>query len=194
MLLEATISKMLVSGDPWASWQGFQLPVSDEYICIWTPLGTKKHWKPHHWKPDFFYADSHTLTYIWPHEWFAIHISYTEDGKFSWGYCDVTLPAPAYTSQTQDVVYTDLYVDVVIRADGSVFTKDQEVYERAALKYPIVAESRQKSYEVLDWIEMHAKGWTGPFEVMPRQLLGTNWEELSDEKVRELMQKSLEKC
>ncbi len=188
MLLETDVHKMLVNGDPWASWQGFQLPVSDEYICIWTPLGTKKHWKPHYWKPDFFYADCHTLTYIWPENWFAIHISYTAEGRFKSGYCDVTLPAPAYTSQAQEVIYTDLYVDVVIREDYSVYTKDQEVYERAADKYPIVAESRLKSFEVLDWMEAHARQWTGPFAVMPHQLPRTTWDDLSVGEIRELMQ------
>lgn len=190
MLLEADVRKMLVSGDPWAAWQGFQLPVSDEYICIWAPMGTVKHWKPHHWKPDFFYSDRHTLTYIWPDKWFAIHISYDETGKFSSGYCDVTLPAPAYTDKTREIIYTDLYVDVVIREDYSVYTKDQEVYERAAREYPIVAESYQKSFEVLDWMEEHARNWTGPFAVMPRQLPRTNWNDLSIAEIRELMQQS----
>jgi protein associated with RNAse G/E len=153
-------------------------------------VGTKKHWKPKHWKPDFFYAEYHVLSYIWPDEWFAIHISYDEEGKFYSGYCDVTLPAPAYTSLTREIIYTDLYVDVVIRDDYSVYTKDQEVYERAALKYPIVAESHQKSYEVLDWLEEHAKNWTGPFAVMPRQLPRTDWEDVSVEEIRELMRAS----
>ncbi len=192
MLLEAEVRKMLVNGDPWAAWQGFQLPVSDEYICIWTPLGTKKHWKPRYWKPDFFYSDRHTLTYLWPDKWFAIHISYDQNGKFSSGYCDVTLPAPAYTQQTQDVVYTDLYVDVVIREDYSVYTKDQEVYERAASQFPIVAESRQKSYEVLDWMEEHARQWTGPFAVMPHQLPRTSWDGLSVAEIRRTMQQGTE--
>jgi hypothetical protein len=192
MLLEAEVRKMLVSGDPWACWRGFQLPVSEEYVCIWTPLGTKKHWKPDHWKPDFFYADQHTLTYLWPDEWFAIHISYTRDGDFGYGYCDVTLPTPAYTSQTQDIVYTDLYVDVVIREDYSVFTKDQEVYERAALSYPIVEESRQKSFEVLAWMEAHAHDWSGPFACMPRRLPRTDWEDLSIAEIREAMRQAVE--
>lgn len=187
MLVEAEVCKMLVSGDPWAYWQGFQLPVSDDYICIWTPLGTKKHWKPHHWKPDFFYADCHGLTYIWPSQWFAIHLSYDKEGNFSSGYCDVTLPAPSYTNRTREIIYTDLYVDVVIRQDYSVYTKDQEVYERAAQKYAIVAESRQKSYEVLDWMEEHAKKWTGPFAVMPRQLPRTDWEKLDTREIRASM-------
>lgn len=191
MLTEANVCKMLVNGDPWASWQGFQLPVSDEYICIWTPAGTKKHWKPRHWKPDFFYANDHTLTYIWPGDWFAIHISYTREGLFSSGYCDVTLPAPAYTSQDQEIIYTDLYVDVVIRTDYSVYTKDQEVYERAAQAYPIVAESRQKSFEMLDWLEGHAIHWSGPFNVMPRQLPRTEWDDLDVSEIRRLMQQNL---
>jgi hypothetical protein len=187
MLLEVDVQKMLVSGDTWANWRGFQLPVSDEYICIWAPLGTKKHWKPRHWKPDFFYADRHTLTYMWPGRWFAIHISYTPDGKFSSGYCDVTLPTPAYTDRASEVIYTDLYIDAVIREDLSVYTKDQEVFERAALQYPIVAESRQQSFQVLDYLERHAKAWTGPFAVMPRQLPRNDWENLSLAEIREIM-------
>ncbi len=191
MLLEADVHKMLVDGEPWASWRGFQLPVSDEYVCIWTPIGTKKHWKPRYWKPDFFYAEAHTLTYIWPTKWFAIHISYGESGQFKSGYCDVTLPAPAYTSQDQEIVYTDLYVDVVIREDYSVYTKDQEVYARAEQRYPIVAESHQQAFAVLDWLEEHAKQWTGPFAVMPRQLPTLTWDHLSTPDIRALMQQSL---
>ncbi|MGH2480665.1 MAG: hypothetical protein ACRDHW_13505, partial [Ktedonobacteraceae bacterium] len=113
--------------------------------------------------------------------------SYTQDGRFSWGYCDVTLPTPAYTSETRELIYTDLYVDVVIREDYSVYTKDQEVYERAAQQYPIVAESRQKSYEVLDWMEEHARNWSGPFTVMPKQLPRADWEDLSESEIREWM-------
>ena len=191
MLIEADVCKMLVSGDPWAAWQGFQLPVSDEYVCIWTPIGTKKHWKPHHWKPDFFYAEKHSLTYMWPAAWFAIHISYSEEGSFSNGYCDVTLPNPPYTSTSREIIYTDLYVDVVIREDGSVYTKDQEVFDRAALRYPIVNESRTKSFEVLDWLEKHAKRWTGPFAIMPKHLPRTDWEHLSQEEIRAAMQAAL---
>ncbi len=78
----------------------------------------------------------------------------------------------------------------MIREDYSVYTKDQEVYERLARKYPIVAEARQKSYEVLDWMEEHAKNWTGPFAVMPRQLPRTEWENLSVTEIRELMRET----
>jgi protein associated with RNAse G/E len=186
MLLEADVYKMLVSGEQWACWQGFQLPISNEYICIWTPLGTKKHWKPKHWKPDFFYSECHTLTYMWPGKWFSIHVAYTEEGRFSWGYCDVTLPTPStYTSRTREVIYTDLYVDVVIRADHSVYTKDQEVYAQAAQQYPIVAESREQSFTVLDQLEKDAKQWSGPFAVMPRHLPRKNWDELSTSEIQE---------
>ncbi len=188
MLLEADVCKMLVSGEQWACWQGFQLPISDEYICIWTPLGTKKHWKPKHWKPDFFYSECHTLTYMWPGKPFSIHVAYTEEGRFSWGYCDVTLPKPAtYTSRTREVIYTDLYVDVVIREDHSVYTKDQEVYARAAQQYPIVAESREQSFTVLDQLEENAKQWSGPFAVMPRHLPCMNWGELSTTEIQEVI-------
>ena len=41
MLLQANIYKMLVNGDEWGEWQGYQLPLSDKYVVIWSPRGTK---------------------------------------------------------------------------------------------------------------------------------------------------------
>lgn len=179
---------MLVSGDPWGEWTGYQLPVSSRYVCVWTPLGTKRHWMPHHWKPDYFISDYHSLTYFWPGAWYTIHNSYYQDGSFSNSYCDIILPTPDYTSASRDIVYTDLYVDVVIREDGSVFTKDQEVYDRAARRYPIVEEVRQQSFYWLDWVEQHAKHWTGPFTVIPQRLPRTDFESLSIDEIRSVMQ------
>ena len=187
MLLEADIFKMLVNGDEWGAWKGYQLPISDEYICIWTPLGTPRHWKPHHWKPDFFFSKNHSLSYFWPGAWYTIHIGYQDDGSFNDGYCDVILPTPPYTSTSRELIYTDLYIDVVIREDRSVYTKDQEIFDRAALRYPIVEQSRQKAFEVLDWLEEHARRWTGPFAVIPEHLLRTDWQTLSVEKIRAAM-------
>ena len=187
MLLEADIFKMLVNGDEWGAWKGYQLPISDEYICIWTPLGTPRHWKPHHWKPDSFFSKNHSLSYFWPGAWYTIHIGYHNDGSFNDGYCDVILPTPPYTSTSRELIYTDLYIDVVIREDRSVYTKDQEIFDRAALRYPIVEESRQKAFEVLDWLEEHARHWTGPFAVIPEHLPRTDWQTLSVEKIREAM-------
>jgi protein associated with RNAse G/E len=184
MLLETDISKMLVNGDEWAAWKGFQLPVSDQYACVWTPIGTKKHWKPGHWKPNYFFAENHSLTYFVPDTWYTIHISYHEDGSFASGYCDIVLPTPQYTSASRELIYTDLYVDVVIRENYSVYTKDQEVFGWAAQKYPIVEESRQRAFEALDFVEGHAKSWTGPFVIIPRRLSKTDFMPMNDEDIR----------
>jgi len=175
---------MLVSGEPWGEWEGYQLPISDHYICLWTPLGTKRHWKPNHWKPKYFLSDWYSLSYLWPGAWYTIHISYHKDGSFASGYCDIILPTPNYTSAAREIIYTDLYVDVVIREDRSVYTKDQEVYDRAALRYPIVEESRQQAFHWLEWLERHARKWTGPFTIIPRQLPRTDFESLSDDEIR----------
>ncbi len=192
MLLEADVYKMLVNGDEWGAWRGYQLPVSDQYVCIWTPLGTKRHWKPRHWKPDFFFSENHSLSYFWPGAWYTIHLGFHEDGSFSDGYCDVILPTPPYTSTSQEIIYTDLYIDVVICEDRSVFTKDQEVFDRAAKRYPVVEESRQMAFEVLDWLEEHAKHWTGPFAIMPQRLTRTDWESMSVEEIRAAMRAAIQ--
>ncbi len=100
------------------------------------------------------------------------------------GYCDVVLPTPAYTSQSRELIYTDLYIDVVVREDFTVYTKDQEVFDRAAQHYPIVEQSRKKSFEVLDCLEEHAKQWSGPFSIIPRHLSRTDFESMSTEEAR----------
>ena len=174
MLLEANVRKMLVSGDQWACWHGYHVPVSEKYFVIWTPAGTEMHWKPGDWV-----SRKHQLTYFWPNEWFTIHVGYGLTGDFLSGYCDVVLPTADYTNTARELIYTDLYIDVVIREDYSVYTKDQEVFDRAAQRYPIVEESRQKSFEVLDRLEEQAKQWTGPFTVIPRQLPRTDFELLN---------------
>ena len=184
MLVQADIYKMLVNGEPWGEWSGYQLPISDQYVTIWTPRGTKRHWKPHKWKPDFFLSDRHSLSYFWVGAWYTIHLGYFPDGSFSDGYCDIILPTPDYTSASRELVYVDLYIDVVIRQDFSVYTKDHAVFDRAALRYPIVEESRQKAFEMLDRVEEHARRWTGPFSVMPRRLPRTDWEQLDPATIR----------
>jgi hypothetical protein len=77
------------------------------------------------------------------------------------------------------MIYTDLYIDVVINEDYSVYTKDHEVFDRASQRYAIVEQSRKKSFEVLDWLEEQAKQWSGPFSVIPRQLPRTDFETLT---------------
>jgi len=174
MLLGTNIRKMLVSGDQWASWHGYHIPVSNEYFVVWTPVGTEMHWRPSTWV-----SQKHQLTYFWPDAWFTIHVGYNDAGKFVSGYCDVVLPSSDYTNTAKELIYTDLYIDVVVRADYSVYTKDHEVFDRAARYFPIVERSRKKSFEVLDWLEEQAKNWSGPFESIPRVLPRTDFEKCS---------------
>jgi hypothetical protein len=79
----------------------------------------------------------------------------------------------------------------VVREDYSVFTKDHAVFDRAAQRYPIVEESRQKAFEALDLVEEHAKHWTGPFTIIPRRLPRTDWEALTTEEIRSAMRSAL---
>ena len=177
MLLEANIRKMLVDGSQWASWSGYHIPVSEEYFVIWTPAGTTMHWKPGDW-----ISLKHQLTYFWREAWFTIHIGYDKtSGHFVSGYCDVVLPNSDYTNNARELIYTDLYIDVVVREDYSVYTKDHEVFDRAAQRFPIVGQSRKKSYEALYQLEEQAKMWTGPFEYMPRLLPRVDFAQMGPE-------------
>ncbi len=186
MLIDADIRKILVNGEQWGGWHGYHIPVSEQYVVIWTPLGT-----PMHWQPGTWISHKHALTYFWPDAWFTLHISYNSSGDFASGYCDVTLPTPSYTNTSQELIYTDLYIDVVIREDHSVYTKDHEVFDRAARHYPVVEQSRQKSFETLDWLEEHAQSWTGPFASIPRHLPRTDFETLRAEEAAAILQGSI---
>lgn len=190
MLLTAHIRKMLVNGDQWGSWYGYHIPVSNEYFVIWTPIGT-----PMYWKPGTWISQKHQLAYFWPNTWFTIHVGYDQAGSFLSAYCDVVLPNSYDDTNTpntaEEFIYTDLYIDVVVRQDGSVYTKDQEVFDRAAKRYPIVEEYRQKSFETLNWLEEHAKHWTGPFSSMPQHLTRTDFEFLSGEEAQKALLSSI---
>jgi len=182
MLLPAIIRKMLVNGDQWAKWSGYHIPVSNEYVVIWTPSGSTMCWKPRTW-----IMHKHQLTYFWRDEWFTIHIGYDEAGKFVSGYCDVVLPNSDYSNTATELIYTDLYIDVVIDEDYSVYTKDHEVFDRAAKHFPIVEQSRTKSFEVLDWLEEQAKNWSGPFTCIPRLLPRTDFETLNPDEASSIL-------
>jgi protein associated with RNAse G/E len=183
LLLTTNVRKVLVDGSQWASWQGYHIPISDKYFVIWTPAGTEMRWRPGIW-----ISEKHQMSYFWPDAWFTIHVGYDKQtGSFLSGYCDVVLPNDNYTNTAEEMIYTDLYIDVVIREDYSVYTKDHEVFDRAAQRFPIIEQSRQQAFEVLDRLEEHAKHWTGPFAVMPQHLPRADWKTMSVEEIREAM-------
>jgi predicted RNA-binding protein associated with RNAse of E/G family len=107
------------------------------------------------------------------------------------GYCDVVLPTDNYSNTAEELLYTDLYVDVVVREDYSVFTKDQEVFERAAHRYPIVEQSRAQSFATLNRLEEQAKQWSGPFSLFPRALPRTDFERLSPDEAATALRAAL---
>lgn len=182
MLQEVDVYKMLVNGEQWGKWKGYQFPISEQHVTVWTPIGT-----PMHWKPGTWIRDRHSLTYFWANAWYTIHASYHADGRLSGCYCDMVLPTEAYSSASRKLTYVDLYVDVVVREDRSVYTKDHQVFEWAALRYPIVRKARSKVFEEMDRLEAQAKQWTGPFTLIPARLPRTDWERLSPAEVRSLM-------
>jgi protein associated with RNAse G/E len=183
MLLDVTIRKMLVDSSQWASWYGYHIPVSDDYFVVWTPAGTQMFWRTGTW-----ISQKHQLSYFWPDAWFTIHVGYDiQAGSFLSGYCDVILPSSDYTNTAKEMIYTDLYIDVVVREDYSVYTKDHAVFERAASRFPVVKQARKKSFEVLYWLEKQATNWTGPFERIPHQLPRTDFEKLSPDEASALL-------
>lgn len=186
MLQEATIRKMLIDGDQWAYWHGYHIPVSEDYFVIWTPAGTEMYWRTGNWS-----AKKHQLTYFWKDEWYTIHIGYDMNGKCISGYCDIVLPESNYSNTAVEMIYTDLYIDVVMRSDHSVYTKDQDVFDRAAKHFPEVEKTRAQSFAALDWLEQQLLQWNGPFKRIPRQLTCTTFEQLSTSEASQILQESI---
>ena len=182
MLQEVDVYKMLVSGEQWGMWKGYHFPISEQYVTVWTPIGT-----PMHWKPGTWIRDKHSLTYFWNDAWYTIHASYFADGRLSGCYCDMVLPTEDYTSAARKLTYIDLYLDVVVREDLSVYTKDQQVFDWAALRYPKVRQARARVYEEMNQLEDQAKHWTGPFALIPTRLPRTDWEHRSPAEGRDLL-------
>jgi len=80
-----------------------------------------------------------------------------------------------------------LYLDVVVREDRSVYTKDQQVFEWAAMRYPVVRKARGQVYDEMGRLEEHARQWTGPFAFIPTRLPRTDWEQRSPAEVGSLL-------
>lgn len=173
MLPPLQIHKMLIDGSQWGQWSSYRLPASERCAVAWTPAGTAMHWRPATWE-----AQHHGLAFFWPGRWYVIHASYTLAGMLVGCYCDIVMPNPQIAPDATDIRYLDLYVDVVVRADRSVFTKDQDVYERAMRVHEELVSLRAPAFTALEALADHAQAWTGPFVVVRDQLIRTDWEQL----------------
>lgn len=171
MLPAIEVYKLLPDGSQWGRWRGYRVPASDRCGVVWTPAGTAMHWRPATWL-----ASEHAVAYLWPGRWYVIHAKYSPEGVFAGCYCDIVTPNPALPPDAADARYTDLYVDVVVRPDRSVYTKDHEVYARAMAAYPELAALRDRAFAELDGLAAHARAWTGPFTAVSDRLVRTDWE------------------
>jgi protein associated with RNAse G/E len=173
MLPTVEVYKMLPDGSQWGQWQGFRLPISAACPTVWSPLGTTMRWRPATWN-----TKTHGLAFFWPEQWYVIHAFYDLAGDFAGCYCDIVTPNPPVSPNAPEMRYTDLYIDVVVRADHSVFTKDQEVYARAMQVNPNLAALHDEAFGELDQLAEHARAWTGPFVPVVAHLTRTDWETL----------------
>ncbi len=47
MLPRVAVRKMLIDGTQWGAWEPCVLPVGDQFVTLWTPVGTEIHWDVH---------------------------------------------------------------------------------------------------------------------------------------------------
>ncbi len=84
MLQEVDVYKMLVNGEQWGKWKGYHLPISEEYVTVWTPIGTPMHWKPGKWV-----RDKHSLTYFWTKTSYSFLGKYFAVAAVRASFCDL---------------------------------------------------------------------------------------------------------
>jgi protein associated with RNAse G/E len=170
MLASVELFKMIPDGTQWGQWSGYHLPIDPHCTTVWTPAGTAMHWSYRTWE-----AQNHALAFVWPGRWYVIHAFYDPAGDFAGCYCDIVLPNPPVSPSATEIYYTDLYIDVVIRSDRSVFTKDEEVYARAMRVLPQLVELHDDAFRELATLAAHAQAWTGPFAAIGPHLARTDW-------------------
>lgn len=173
MLSSIEIYKMLLNGSQWGQWSSYHLPINQTCYTTWTPAGTSMHWQPATWQ-----AETHAVAYFYPGRWYVIHAFYDRGGDFAGCYCDIVMPNPPIGDEATEVRYTDLFIDVVVRADRSVYTKDEEVYARAMQYNSYLGTIRTQAFEELDALANEARAWSGPFEPIAARLTRTDWEVL----------------
>ncbi len=173
MLTPVEVYKVLPDGSQWGQWSGFHLPIDPRCATVWTPLGVPMHWRPATWE-----ARNHAVAFFWPGRWYVIHAFYDGAGDFAGCYCDIVLPNPPVLPDAPEMRYTDLYIDVVVRADRTVFTKDHEVYARAEALNPTLRDLHAEAFAELDALAAHAEAWTGPFAAIGPRLIRTDWQTL----------------
>ena len=173
MLQQVELYKIIPDGSVWGYWRGFRLPISTACTTVWTPAGTPMHWRHNTWE-----AKSHEITFFWPDRWYVIHAFYQRNKRFFGCYCDIVMPNQPIALDATEMRYIDLYVDVVVKPDHDVYTKDEEVYERAMKSYPDLLALHDQAFAELDALARHARDWTGPFAVLADEIIRTDWNEL----------------
>lgn len=172
MLPRITVRKMLIDGSQWGMWQPYVLPTGDGLVATWTPAGTEMHWANGTWPTTY-----HNIHIWWPRARYLINAQYTGTA-FAGCYCDVVLPLPDLPASAPERRYVDLYLDLVVHADRSWHTKDQEVYDRAEQEVPALRQERGSAEETLRWLETWAAAWSGPFAHVPAALPRLDYHDL----------------
>lgn len=114
------VDKLHPDGSPRASWYGYRLPDRDGAVRVYAPPLTRRiHvaglWTPPGWLVSAFHPDWRFV----PHRWV--------DGEATGTYIDIVRSTAVHRDHVE---YVDLYLDVSIRADGTVFEKDEELLSR----------------------------------------------------------------
>jgi hypothetical protein len=169
MLPRVAVRKMLIDGTQWGAWEPYALPLSDQLVALWTPVGAEMRWAT-----GTFAGSFNTLHFWWPGARYFIGAHYDGE-RFAGCYCDVVLPLEGLPAEEPRREYVDLYLDLVVRRDRTWYTKDHETYDRAEQVIPQLRELRPDAEETLRWLETWVAAWSGPFAHVPDTLPRTDW-------------------
>lgn len=95
---------------------------------------------PHSGRLGFFPGD-HTIEFYLPDRWWNVYAVFGPAAERRGYYCNVSTPAQR---DGDEIVYTDLDIDLLVRADGSHLIMDEDEYHERAERMGYTAEVRQQ--------------------------------------------------
>lgn len=124
---------------------------------------------PHSERLGFFPGD-HTIEFYPIDCWWNVYAVFSPTGLLRGYYCNIGQPP---YRDGDAIVYVDLDLDLLVRADGSQVVMDEEEYQQRAERFGYSCEVRQRVQAALDELIALATARAAPFDGLEaRALLG----------------------
>ena len=108
-----------------------------------------------------FYPGDHTIEFYVVGDWANVYAVFSPDGQARGFYCNIGTPPER---EGDSVIYTDLDIDLLVRADGSHMVLDEDEYQERADRFGYTAETRARVAATLRELVGRAERRAAPFD------------------------------